>query len=279
MKGKFGIAALLLSSITFAAPVSTPNPNLSDTPIISGGGNVSGGNTCRAYQTDGTAVLLSGGETLVFYASGGGVASCCDRRGNFIFSPASSGGYLSTKSNYSGTAYVRVKIGGCDSVVCIGGAIGLFARNTDSKGDFIAGAGAGGSGGVIYTFLSSCLSGHKYDFNAASGGGWKVGGTVRTCDSIWNGIDYCHVDCKNFPADGGNVYEPDNLWFTLWYHTFPFKGTPGFHGSDMDRGGASSISAFYNSYTRNYTSLGASFTITGGGYYGQTSPPALYVCQ
>jgi hypothetical protein len=40
MKGKFGVVALLLSSLTFAAPVSTPS-TLNDTPIISGG--ISGG--------------------------------------------------------------------------------------------------------------------------------------------------------------------------------------------------------------------------------------------
>ena len=50
MKGKFGVIALLLSSIVFAAPVSTPN-TLNDTPIISGGGSGGGGSggsgTCR----------------------------------------------------------------------------------------------------------------------------------------------------------------------------------------------------------------------------------------
>jgi len=52
MKGKFGVIALLLSSIVFAAPVSTPN-TLNDTPIISGGGSGGGGGgsggsgTCR----------------------------------------------------------------------------------------------------------------------------------------------------------------------------------------------------------------------------------------
>jgi hypothetical protein len=103
MKGKLGIAALIFSSIAFAGPVSTPN-QMSDTPIISGGGTVSGGNTCKAYQNNGTAVSLSGGEMLVFYGSGGGIGY------NAIFVPASSGGYLSTKSNYSGTAYVRMKL-------------------------------------------------------------------------------------------------------------------------------------------------------------------------
>ena len=71
MKGKFGVAALLFSSITFAVPVSTPN-QLSDTPIIAGGGSAGNlsMNDCRAYQTDGTSINLSGGETLVFYGGG-----------------------------------------------------------------------------------------------------------------------------------------------------------------------------------------------------------------
>jgi hypothetical protein len=41
MKGKFGVIALLLSSLTFAAPVSTPS-TLNDTPIISGGSGTCG---------------------------------------------------------------------------------------------------------------------------------------------------------------------------------------------------------------------------------------------
>jgi hypothetical protein len=43
MKGKFGksIAALLFSSLTFAAPVSSPN-TLNDTPVISGGSGTCG---------------------------------------------------------------------------------------------------------------------------------------------------------------------------------------------------------------------------------------------
>ena len=63
MKGKFGVIALLLSSIVFAAPVSTPN-TLNDTPIISGGGSGGGGSgsggggsggsgTCRRVDLSG----------------------------------------------------------------------------------------------------------------------------------------------------------------------------------------------------------------------------------
>jgi hypothetical protein len=249
----------LLSSITFAAPVSTPNPNLSDTPIISGGGNVSGGNTCRAYQTDGTAVSLSGGETLVFYASGGGVASCCDRRGNFIFSPASSGGYLSTKSNYSGTVYVRVKLSknNCSTYwECPGNAIGLFARNTDNKNDFIAGAGAGGGGS------HSCWGGEEGSGGCTtlygdSGGGWFVYGKGSFV-SVYNGCWFCTIH---------------GFWVA-----------PGFHGPTGSMiyantlGAASSVSAYYNSYTKNYTSFGNSLTISAGGFHGQANP-TLYVCQ
>jgi hypothetical protein len=43
-------------------------------------------------------------------------------------------------------------------------------------------------------------------------------------------------------------------------------------------GGASSISAWYNSYTKDYTSFSTSLTISGGGYLGGFTP-ALYVCQ
>jgi hypothetical protein len=68
MKGKFGVMVLMFSSVALASPVSTPN-DLSDTPIISGGGSGEklSMNNCRAYQTNGAAIDLSGGETLVFY--------------------------------------------------------------------------------------------------------------------------------------------------------------------------------------------------------------------
>jgi len=270
MKGKFGIVALLVSSITFAGPVSAPN-NLSDTPIISGGGTVSGGGTCRAYQNDGTAINLSGGETLVFYGSGG-----IRYDWGWRSYPVSFGGYLSTKSNYSGTAYVRVK-GYCPpsqwDIACAGSAIGLFARNTDSKSDFIAGAGAGGRNEFIRgNFL--LMDGVEYELSAVSGGGWAVAGMGYFC-SIWCPTDGCGGPCSSIPVYAADVNR--GLWFSTWYVLGPT--TPGFHGSkDAALGAASSISAFYNSYTKNYTSFSTSLTISGGGYYGQATP-TLYVCQ
>ncbi len=277
MKGKFGIAALIFSSITFAAPVSTPN-QMSDTPIISGGGTVSSG-TCKAYQTNGTAVPLSGGETLVFYGSGGG-RWYYDKYGRLNSTDTSSGGYLSTKSNYSGTAYVRVKTN-CNiqryGGECTGSAIGLFARNTDSKNDFIAGAGAGGTGGRMEGIWAGRF-GAIYDAAASSGGGWLVGGMGFVCYMSCGGGDNCSEICQNSPVYGGNVYSPNSLWFTTWYYAWPWRGTPGFHGGQWEMGSASSISAFYNSYTKNYTSFATSLTISGGGFYGQNTP-TLYVCQ
>uniref|UniRef100_A0A7C5X3E2 Uncharacterized protein n=1 Tax=Thermocrinis ruber TaxID=75906 RepID=A0A7C5X3E2_9AQUI len=270
MKGKFGIAALMFSSIALAAPVSTPN-NLSDTPIISGGGTVGAG-ICQAYQTDGTAVNLSGGETLVFYGSGGSAYY------NYSWRPPehfSSGGYLSTKANYSGVAYVKSKMGICDGVgmdayPCAGGAIGLFAQNTDGKKDFIAGAGAGGTGGHMSS--SSII----YDVNAASGGGWTVGGTVYSC-TFWGSYE---LGCGSEIVYSGSVYCNDRAWFNVW--SAYYVGTPsapGFCSSpDEDRGAASSISAWYDSYTKDYTSFATSLTISGGGFYGRFNP-ILYVCK
>jgi hypothetical protein len=280
MKGKFGIVALLFSSIAVAAPVSTPGP-LNDTPIISGGGTVSGGGICRAYQTNGEAVPLSGGETLVFYGSGG------ERVRNTIPptppSPLSTGGYLSTKSNYSGTAYVRVKMGNLyynwlgQAWSGPGGAIGLFAQNTDSKNDFIAGAGAGGTGVYAWTVPGAGLS-YTCHPNASSGGGWVAGGVCA--GESWFGWDSPPADRAAFLVYGGSVYGYDSMWFTNWYPYSPCLGgcTPGFHSSGPVAGGASSISAFYNSYTRDYTSFATSLTITGGGLYGRANP-TLYVCK
>jgi len=272
MKGKFGIAALLLSSITFATPVSTPNPNLSDTPIISGGGKVSGG-ICRAYQTNGTAVSLSGGETLVFYGSGvSGNPPRIPLTTGYL--SLTTGGYLSTKSNYSGTAYVRVK--GYDFRDYIyyypGGAIGLFARNSDSRDDFIAGAGAGAN---------------ENRSSFSHGGGWTLSGLTVICTRDYqyeSPSEYCYT----FFIDGPSIYK--GAWFsTRETRRWREPAAPGFHGSGSFLsysfpplyhiiGGASSISAFYNSYTKNYTSLGNSLTISAGGYTGQAAP-TLYVCQ
>ena len=58
MKGKFGVIALLLSSIVFAAPVSTPN-TLNDTPIISGGGSGGGGGGSGGSGTCGRVDLTN----------------------------------------------------------------------------------------------------------------------------------------------------------------------------------------------------------------------------
>jgi len=311
MKGKFGIAALMFSGITFAAPVSTPN-QLSDTPIIAGGG--SGGNlsmnNCRAYQTDGASINLSGGETLVFYGSGGDASY----NGQF---PTSFGGYLATKTTYSGTAYIKVK-GGRDAVVRVysydgpsyyyygkaGYAIGLFARNSENKADFIAGAGAGGAGyysaDLFYTNAASA------DRDLASGGGWAVSG--QTCGYRANDIYNIYNPYGPYPtpyrwgytsewvclpAKGGDV--SSGWWFSdymtgtevfcsasstdsCFSRTYTYYPTPGFHSGYAGSGGASSISAFYNSYTRDYTSPVNSLTIAKGGFWG-LRPPALYVCQ
>jgi len=267
MKGKFGIAALLLSSITFAGPVSTPN-NVNDTPIISGGGSVSGGGTCRAYSNDGTAVPLSGGETLVFYGGGSGAA----------------GGYLSTKTTYSGPAYLKIRKSYVDlGLVSRGGfgwliyggfvgnrngsGIGLFARDTTNINDFIA--GAGGSFGGFISKVDEC---HGFEFGEAglysthaSGGGWMGEGSLvyffRRCDLLSTSSLY--------KSAGGTIYSG------YWFGTL--GASQGFHGAESG-GAASSISAFYNSYTRDYTSVGTSLTITGGGAPG-VDTPVLYVCQ
>ncbi len=247
MRGKFGIAALIFSSISFAAPVSTPN-QLSDTPIIAGGG--SGGklsmNNCRAYQTNNAAINLSGGETLVFY--GGGWSK--------------SGGYLATKTTYSGTAYVKLSKM-CDSnYECYGDdtAIGLFARNTRVQQDFIAGAGGdyGGLGGGPYN-SDYC--------SPASGGGWQGESA------------YCHRAGQAYYAPGGSVYYSGRSVYyirNVWLDKVRgWNSSAGFYGGYFG-GGASSISAFYNSYTKNYTSPPTSATITGGGI---TTQGLLYVCQ
>jgi hypothetical protein len=185
------------------------------------------------------------------------------------------GGYLSTKPNYSGPAYVKVKGGNvfdnCRySCSHLGSAIGLFAQNTDSQNDFIAGAGAGGMG---YASFSNYFT--TADYNASSGGGWQVMGFTNACRSVGDLID-CSVDL----AYGGTAACP---YSKLWFITSPtlyvdFPSTPGFCGSfSFALGGASSISAWYNSYTKDYTSFGTSLTISGGGY--STGSATIYVCQ
>jgi hypothetical protein len=267
MKGKFGIAALLLSSITFAAPVSTPNPNLSDTPIISGGGNVSGGGTCREYQNDGTAVPLSGGEMLVFYGGGS--------------NGGSAGGYLSTKTTYSGIAYVRTsgRDGGCYCVryyyifscqewSCLSGSgIGLFASPNDtSQNSFIAGAGAG--------------------FSNKNGGGWYGEGGGNIYYGTWfreelipRVIQYCYPKCSQIDIGSWICGTVCNV---LDYG-YDSGGGVGLHGGNRTvgtGGGASSISAYYNSplRIREATTLWNTLTVVGGGWYG-AGRPILYVCQ
>ncbi len=291
MKGKFGIAALIFSSLTFAAPVSAPN-QMSDTPIISGGGTASGG-TCRAYQTNGEAVPLSGGETLVFY--GGGSTVPLGHGGSNL---SVGGGFLSTKTTYSGTAYVQVRgsaTGFCQDPVCWqeesclgewcddhgcwsggcrtytrcdytygcthGSGIGLFGRNTTNKNDFIA--GAGGSFGYFYRRWSSK---DYYYFTPAAGGGWvgaqSFGVNMHT--------DRHRVSFLSF-------YPPGTIYSGVWFGE-RINIPQGFHGSGFGGGAASSISAFYNSYTKDYTSVGTSLTITGGGSSG-VDTPVLYICQ
>jgi len=286
MKGKFGIAALIFSSIAFAGPVSAPN-NLSDTPIISGGGTVSGGGTCRAYQNNGTAINLSGGETLVFY--GGGSTVSFVRFGSNI---SVGGGFLSTKTTYSGPAYLQVRgpaTGFCQDWVCYtdyywdcdyevcssvpytycdytygcthGSGIGLFARNTTNKDDFIA--GAGGSFGYFYRRWSRK---DYYYFTPAAGGGWVGAQSLGV-----------HIHTDRHRVSYLSFDPPGTTYSGVWFGT-AINIPQGFHGSRFGGGAASSISAFYNSYTKNYTSVGTSLTITGGGSPG-VDTPTLYVCQ
>ncbi len=293
MKGKFGIAALIFSSIAFAAPVSTPN-QMSDTPIISGGGTASGG-TCRAYQTDRTVVNLSGKETLVFYGGGSSIAFETD----YLRSTSHvGGGFLSTKTTYSGTAYVRVRgsatglcqdyvcwqeeycwEGWCDDNRCLSGGcntytrcdytygcthgsgIGLFRRNTTNKNDFIA--GAGGSFGFWFHQWSS--NNFAY-LTPAAGGGWSGEHSFLI-----------EVQPQKAKVAGISIRPPGTIYSGVWFGG-RINIPQGFHGSGFGGGGASAISAFYNSYTKDYTSVGTSLTITGGGSPG-VDTPVLYVCQ
>ncbi len=254
MKGKFGIAALIFSSITFAAPVSTPN-QMSDTPIISGGGTVSSG-TCRAYQTDGTVVNLSGGETLVFYGGGADVLWTQQLAYSaYRYFIKNTGGYLSTKSTYSGTAYVKTNRGAFFNIPAgayslqsnVSPTLGLFTRNSTSQADFIA--GVGGAGAIIYT----------------DGGGWNGK----------NGRMVYFVACY-FCSSGGSVNS--GSWFTTGFHGSVDSPYSIFKLNNYGAGGSSSISAFYNYYTKQYTSVNSSYTLTGGGIPGYANP-VLYVCK
>jgi len=271
MKGKFGVAALLFSSITFAVPVSTPN-QLSDTPIIAGGGSAGNlsMNDCRAYQTDGTSINLSGGETLVFY--GGGLQK--------------NGGYLATKTTYSGTAYVKLSkmctrdyyTRDCNVISWTNSAIGLFARNTDAQQDFIAGAGGDSyrwsTGDYSWNFSSSVTC------SPASGGGWYGEPALCTETRTYTYMTYIYpfittiTKSRTYTWEGGSVHS--GYWFHAYRESYYYNtSSPGFFGS-VGGGGASSISAWYNYYTKDYTSPPTSATITGGGIVGQGR---LYVCQ
>jgi hypothetical protein len=266
MKGKFGVIALLLSSLTFAAPVSAPS-TLNDTPIISGGGIVSGISTCKAYTTDGAVVPLQGGETLVFY--GGGTYSFGSLSWSY-YATTSAGGYLYTKSSYSGPAYVRIRgraTGFCEGYACgHGSGIGLFAKNTTDIQDFIAGAGAA-CGMVV-----SGWGRNTYYYFPAAGGGWigepnlfvEINPSVGSFPAVVSRISW---------RAPGNIY---GYWNNTWFGTSRWD-VQGFYGASVG-GAASSISAWYNYYTKNYTSVGSSLTITGGGSPG-VDTPTLYVCQ
>ncbi len=286
MKGKFGTAALMfVGGIALASPVSTPN-QISDTPIISGGGSVGNlnMNNCRAYQTDGAAINLSGGETLVFYGGGN-----------------KAGGYLSTKPTYSGTAYVRLSRMCSNWWGCWndGSAIGLFARNTNAQQDFIAGAGgsfAGSYSSYGYWWWGWWRSWSSQSTvtrcNPASGGGWQ--GEPAYCTETQDQSSYSYYyypsssrvrDTSSYTGRGGSVYDGGywlngyyNYYYYYWgyyyYYSYSYPSA-GFYGSSTG-GGASSISAWYDYYTKNYTLPTTSVTITGGGTTGQGR---LYVCQ
>jgi hypothetical protein len=258
MKKKLlALALLTTAASTFATPVSVPN-SLSDTPIIGGITGGSGGQ-CKAYQTNGTAVDLSGGETLVFYGGGS--------------NGGSAGGYLSTKSKYSGTAYLRTsgRDGYCSGYCVSGSNIGLFALQGDvSKNSFIAGAGAG--------------------FKNSRGGGWYGEGGGNIYSGNWfseeiipNPIYSCYRTCNRIKIGFKISWNCRNICNIIGYNYFSGGGA-GFHGGNRavgSGGGSSSISAYYNSphtHIRDATSLGNTLTVTGGGNYG-AGKPTLYVCQ
>jgi hypothetical protein len=262
MKGKFGITVLLLSSLTFAAPVSAPDPQLSDTPIISGGGTV-GSLSCQAFQGDGIGVRLFGGETLVFYGGGSGGSAA--------------GGYLSTKTTYDGIGFVRIVgrdgycycvsyyEGRCVEVSCLSGSgIGLFASRSDTSwNSFIAGAGAG--------------------FGNRHGGGWYGEGGGNIYRGTWfreegfsRPIYNCYRECRRVLF--GRICR-DVCRITGFIYVS--RGGVGFHGGNNDvgsGGGASSISAYYGTSLRGFTNPGTTLTVLGGGNYG-AGRPTLYVCQ
>jgi hypothetical protein len=140
-----------------------------------------------------------------------------------------------------------------------GSAIGLFTRNTNQIQDFIAGAG-----GAFGVNMGSWPY-HIWFATPADGGGWQGGMSLYV---------------EFVPDDGtvGYTYRlvPPTVHSGTWFGT-DLTVVQGFHGGGGG-GGASSISAFYNYSTKDYTSIGTSLTITGGGAPG-VDTPTLYVCQ
>jgi hypothetical protein len=137
----------------------------------------------------------------------------------------------------------------------------LFAKNTTNKDDFIAGAGG------AFGFWFSQWSPNNYAYlTPAAGGGWA-------------GEQSLFIDVQPKKAKVGGIYirPPGTIYSGVWFGN-KINIPQGFHGSDFGGGAASSISAFYNSYTKKYTSVGTSLTITGGGVPG-VDTPTLYVCQ
>jgi hypothetical protein len=247
--------------------VSTPN-QISDAPIISGGGTASS-IICKAYQTDGTPVLLSGRETLVFYGGGSGGGSA--------------GGYLSTKTTYSGIAYVRTRgrdgvcycvryyHDSCQEVSCVSGSgIGLFASSGDtSQNSFIAGAGAG---------IGNRHGGGWY----GEGGGNIYYGTWFREELVPRAIQYCYRKCSRIRVGFKITWNCRDVCNVSGYG-YDSGGGVGFYGGNGivgTGGGASSISAYYNAplRIRGATTLWNTLTVAGGGNYG-AGKPTLYVCQ
>jgi hypothetical protein len=201
------------------------------------------------------------------------------------------GGYLATKTTYSGTGYVKLSKR-CSQAYSFDSnryhcpnadntAIGLFARNTDAQQDFIAGAGGGSVEGTVYGDGYASIK-----CRAASGGGWQ--GEAALCAYFYpsSSLPYYASSSSPYYVDPHSHYNHIGYGGSVgegyWFHSYTYKGSsygwhasPGFHGG-IGGGGASSISAFYNHYTKDYTSPITSATITGGGITGQGR---LYVCQ
>jgi hypothetical protein len=137
----------------------------------------------------------------------------------------------------------------------------LFAKNTTNKDDFIA--GAGGSFGFWFNQWSP--NNFAYLTPAAGGG--------------WSGEHSLFIDVQPQKAKVAGIYirPPGTTYSGVWFGA-TINIPQGFHGSSFGGGAASSISAFYNSYTKNYTSVGTSLTMTGGGAPG-VDTPTLYVCK